>query len=210
MQLHIRRTGEPRSRILGFPVTLCANNGETGTPSTITVGQRRKSDLGKPIGSSSARFFLRGAAPTAPRPPAPDSEVTARPVRRLFTAEYKRSILDQAAAAHNSGAIGALLRREGLYSSHLTTWKRQRAQGELDALTPKKRGPKATVSPLTKEMLHYGLAGQVIEQRQQVLDNAFARHPERFVQSSPIHPPQPTAVWINPPTPTPSKEDLRL
>ena len=92
-----------------------------------------------------------GAAPASPRTPVPDPEVTARPQRRRFTAEYKRSILAHADAAQDSGAIGALLRREGLYSSHLTTWKRQRQQGELDALTPKKRGPKVTVSPLVKQ-----------------------------------------------------------
>ena len=77
--------------------------------------------------------------------------MVARPVRRRFTAEYKSSILDQADAAQDSGAIGALLRREGLYSSHLGTWRRQRKQGELDALTPKKRGPKVVVSPLVKQ-----------------------------------------------------------
>lgn len=92
-----------------------------------------------------------GAAPTVSRPPVPNSEVIARPRRRSFTAEYKRSILDQADAAQDSGAIGALLRREGLYSSHLTTWKRQRQKGEIDALTPRKRGPKVVVSPLVKQ-----------------------------------------------------------
>jgi transposase-like protein len=92
-----------------------------------------------------------GAAPTASRPPVPDSEVIARPRRRSFTAEYKRAILDQADAAQDSGSIGALLRREGLYSSHLTTWKRQRQKGEIDALTPQKRGPKVVVSPLVKK-----------------------------------------------------------
>ena len=92
-----------------------------------------------------------GAASTASRPPLPDSEVIARPRRRSFTAEYKRSILDQAEAAQDSGVIGALLRREGLYSSHLTTWKRQRQKGEIDALTPQKRGPKVVVSPLVKQ-----------------------------------------------------------
>lgn len=91
------------------------------------------------------------AAPPAFRPPVPDSEVIARPRRRSFTAEYKRSILDQAEAAQDSGTIGALLRREGLYSSHLTTWKRQRQKGEIDALTPQKRGPKVVVSPLVKQ-----------------------------------------------------------
>jgi transposase len=85
------------------------------------------------------------------RPGVPDSEVVARPHRRRFTAEYKRSIIDEADAARDAGAVGALLRREGLYSSHLTTWRRQRKQGELDALTPKKRGPKVVVSPLVKQ-----------------------------------------------------------
>ena len=92
-----------------------------------------------------------GAATPGPRPPVPDSEVIARPSRRRFTAEYKRSIIDQADAAQGSGAVGALLRREGLYSSHLATWRQQRKQGEFDALTAKKRGPKVVVSPLVKE-----------------------------------------------------------
>jgi transposase-like protein len=77
--------------------------------------------------------------------------VVARPHRRRFTAEYKRSIIDQADAAQDAGAVGALLRREGLYASNLTTWRRQRKQGEIDALTAKKRGPKVVVSPLVKQ-----------------------------------------------------------
>jgi transposase-like protein len=92
-----------------------------------------------------------GAAPAPFRQSVPDSEVVARPRRRRFTAEYKRSILDQADAAQDSRTVGALLRREGLYASHLTTWRRQRKQGEIDALTAKKRGPKVVVSPLVKQ-----------------------------------------------------------
>jgi transposase len=92
-----------------------------------------------------------GATTPGPRLPIPDSEVIARPHRRHFPAEYKRSILNQAAAAQDAGAVGALLRREGLYSSHLTVWKRQRKQGEIDALTAKKRGPKVVLSPLVKK-----------------------------------------------------------
>jgi transposase-like protein len=92
-----------------------------------------------------------GTAPQAQRPLVPDSEVVARPHRRRFTAEYKRSIIDQADAAQDTGEIGTLLRREGLYSSHLGTWRRQRKQGEFDALTAKKRGPKVVVSPLVKQ-----------------------------------------------------------
>ena len=92
-----------------------------------------------------------GAPATGTRQPLPDSEVTARPQRRRFTAEYKRSIVEQADATQDAGAIGALLRREGLYSSHLSAWRRQRRRGEMEALTPKRRGPKVVVSPLVEE-----------------------------------------------------------
>jgi len=102
-------------------------------------------------GRSGEAANAAGAAPTPSRLPVPNSEVTARPQRRRFTAEYKRSILDQADAAQDSRTVGALLRREGLYASHLTTWRRQRKQGEIDALTAKKRGPKVVVSPLVKQ-----------------------------------------------------------
>ena len=99
---------------------------------------------------STSKTSSSSAAP-GPRSPVPDSEVIARPRRRRFTAEYKRSIIDEADAAQDGGAVGALLRREGLYYSHLATWRRQRKQGEFDALTPKKRGPKVVVSPLVKQ-----------------------------------------------------------
>jgi transposase-like protein len=74
-------------------------------------------------------------------PAGADTEVVAKPVRRRFSAEYKLRIL-QAAQNCSSGELGALLRREGLYSSHLTIWRRQREAGQLAGLTPKKRGPK--------------------------------------------------------------------
>jgi transposase len=92
-----------------------------------------------------------GGPATGTRQPLPDSEVTARPQRRRFTAEYKRSIVEQADASRDAGAIGALLRREGLYSSHLTNWRRQCQRGEMEALAPKRRGPKVVVSPLVLE-----------------------------------------------------------
>jgi putative transposase len=66
------------------------------------------------------------------------------------------------------------------------------------------------IALLTPEVLHYGLAGEVIERRQKVLDGAYARYPERFVHHRPQHPPQPTAVWINPPTPVEKKEEIQL
>jgi len=74
-------------------------------------------------------------------PAGADTEVVAKPVRRRFSAEYKLRIL-RAAEGCSAGELGALLRREGLYSSHLTTWRRQREAGQLAGLAPKKRGPK--------------------------------------------------------------------
>ena len=73
---------------------------------------------------------------------APDPEVPGKKPRRKFTAKYKLRILAEADACTQPGQIGALLRREGLYSSNLTTWRKQRAQGLLEAMTPKKRGRK--------------------------------------------------------------------
>jgi transposase len=82
-------------------------------------------------------------------PKMPNSEVVVKAQRRRFTAEYKRRILQEADACTQYGEVGALLRREGLYSSHLSTWRRQRQQGELQGLTPAKRGRKA--DPLAAE-----------------------------------------------------------
>jgi transposase-like protein len=72
----------------------------------------------------------------------PDPAVPERPVRRRFTAEYKLRILREADRSTGPGQLGALLRREGLYSSHLTTWRKQREEGTLAGLTPKRRGRK--------------------------------------------------------------------
>ncbi len=73
----------------------------------------------------------------------PNPEVVVKAQRRQFSAEYKRRILQEADTCTHRGEIGALLRREGLYSSHLNTWRRQRARGEQQGLTPAKRGRKA-------------------------------------------------------------------
>jgi len=72
-----------------------------------------------------------------------DAEVLERPRRRKFSAEYKVRILREAERAKESGQLGALLRREALYTSNLTTWRRQFERGALAALAPKKRGKKA-------------------------------------------------------------------
>ena len=72
----------------------------------------------------------------------PDSEVLAKPERRRFTAEYKLRILQEAEQCA-VGERGALLRREGLYSSYLSKWRRQREAGQMNGLAPRQRGPKA-------------------------------------------------------------------
>jgi transposase-like protein len=72
----------------------------------------------------------------------PNTEVVAKAKHRQYTAEYKLRILRELDGSQGTGETGALLRREGLYSSHLTNWRRQRELGELDGLAPQKRGPK--------------------------------------------------------------------
>lgn len=83
---------------------------------------------------------------------APDPAVPEKPVRRRFTAQYKIRILREADRCTQPGQLGALLRREGLYSSHLTTWRQQRDAGALAGLTPKCRGRKRKADdPLVAE-----------------------------------------------------------
>jgi transposase-like protein len=116
----------------------------------LEAPERREGERSEPDRSGGA-FNPGGVPRTIPAASVPDSEVPAKPARRRFTGDYKRSIVEQADACQDAGAIGALLRREGLYSSHLSTWRRQARQGELAALAPKKRGRKTTVSPLVEE-----------------------------------------------------------
>ncbi len=72
----------------------------------------------------------------------PKTEVVAKAKRRHFTGAEKLRILREVEACRGTGEIGALLRREGIYSSYLTTWRKQRESRELDGLAPQKRGPK--------------------------------------------------------------------
>ncbi len=84
---------------------------------------------------------------------APDPEVVDRAKRRRFTAEYKRKFLKQADACTRPGELGALLRREGVYSSSLNSWRAARNRGEIAGLEPKKRGPKtAPADPRDKRI----------------------------------------------------------
>jgi transposase-like protein len=102
---------------------------------------------GKTEGARRATGVFSGEEATA-RPlvaAVADTEVVAKAQRRRFTAEYKQQIIREADRCAGAGEIGALLRREGLYSSHLSTWRAARDRGALNGLAPKKRGPKATV-----------------------------------------------------------------
>ena len=95
-----------------------------------------------------------GRRPTVvPAPAVANPEVSERPRRRTFTAKEKLRILQEADRATGAGEIGALLRREGLYSSHLTDWRRQRDAGVLEGLAPARRGPKPIeANPLAVEL----------------------------------------------------------
>jgi len=100
-------------------------NGAGGPGAQRAVGERSAGAAGR-------------VAPAAP----PDPELVERPQRRRFTAEYKIAVLCEADGLSRPGEIGALLRREGLYSSHLSTWRGQREAGVLEALSrPRGRKP---------------------------------------------------------------------
>ena len=91
--------------------------------------------------------------PVAPPPVAASPELSDRPRRRTFTAKDKLRILAEADRAAATGGIGAILRREGLYSSALTSWRRQRDAGAIGGLSPATRGPKtAEPNPLATEL----------------------------------------------------------
>lgn len=96
----------------------------------------------------------RRATGGSPSPAATETEVLAKAERRRFTAEYKRRIVREADRATKPGEIGALLRREALYSSLLATWRAARDRGELEGLSAKKRGPKVNApDPRDRKLL---------------------------------------------------------
>ncbi len=100
-------------------------------PNTSTPGPREGAE------ARSAAAASRG-----PGVPPPDPEVAAKPRRRRFTAEYRLRILEEVDGCTKPGEVGQLLRREGLYSSHLTAWRKARHDGVLRGLASKKRGAK--------------------------------------------------------------------
>jgi len=111
------------------------------SPAGPLEGARRATG-GGPVGGG------RDRSNTAP----PDPEVPVQKRRRKLTAQYKLRILDEADKCPTAGELGALLRREGLYSSSLSRWRRKRDQGLLKAMSPKKRGRKAEKNPMADEM----------------------------------------------------------
>lgn len=106
---------------------MAQNIAETNGSSTADTERARRASAVAAVGATSAL---------------PDAEVAMKVTRRRFSGEYKRRILEQADRCTEPGEIGALLRREGLYSSHLGKWRAQRERGVLSGLAPRKRGRK--------------------------------------------------------------------
>lgn len=109
-------------------------------------------DSGASQGARRASEDAPESAPTMP-PPASNTEVVPRARRRTFTKADKRRILQAAERCTQPGEIGALMRREAVYSSSLSTWRRQLEAAELDALSPQKRGPKADLARIDAQQI---------------------------------------------------------
>ena len=117
-----------------------SRRGPRGRSQPRALGVEERRDEAPGAGASHAR-------------PTPDPEVVAKPKRRKFTAQYRLRILEEAENCAQPGEVGRLLRREGLYSSHLTEWRRARREGSLQGLTPSKRGRKpAERNPLSAKV----------------------------------------------------------
>lgn len=117
-------------------------------------------------GSFSATVGESGEALAAEKVLHPDPEAVERPKRRRFTADYKVRILELADQCTEPGSLGRLLRKEGLYSSTLSEWRRQREQGVLQGLSPAKRGRKGSDSnPLLAEVARLRKENQRLTKR---------------------------------------------
>src|SRR5229473_2217004 len=117
-------------------------------PGALAGAERSEGERSEPQRSAAAAK----AGADSPLASRPDPEVVAKAKRRTYTAEYKQRILAEAEAAAIPGGVGALLRREGLYSSLLAYWRRERADGIREALTSRKRGPKSKRHPMDEEI----------------------------------------------------------
>jgi transposase len=125
----------------------------------VKVNSAQGPEASTESGSASAGVVMRAVPPPEPATSAtspaavPDPEVTERAARRVYSAEFKRQVLQEVDGCTEMGEIGAVLRRHGLYSSHLKTWREQRERGELAGLAPRKRGRKAAAkNPLAEEV----------------------------------------------------------
>lgn len=133
---------------LNSPVS--KKNGLPTVPTVLTAAARREAERSEADRSAVA---VKTVAAPPPLPPPPNPEVVADAKRRTFTLEYKMRILAEADAAKTMpGGVGALLRRERIYSSHLSTWRREREAGMRQALAPKTRGPKPKSDPRQQEL----------------------------------------------------------
>ena len=129
----------------------------------MVAPERSEGELGEPSRSGGATISVAAAAPKDSSVANP--EVSDKAIRRRFTAAYKRRILQEADQC-GSGGIAALLRREGLYSSHLTTWRKLRTTGELAGLEPRKRGKKPVPrNPMAGDMQRLTRENQRLEKR---------------------------------------------
>jgi transposase len=117
---------------------------EVVSQAIVEESERRAGERSEAVGSGESSMIERRAGPDAH----PDPEVRAHRPRRRFTSQYKLEILRKADACARPGDVAALLRKEGLYSSNLVTWRRQREAG----LTPKKRRRKRTADPHVKQL----------------------------------------------------------
>src|ERR1700709_1964461 len=108
--------------------------------SIATLAAARRSEDERSEAERSGAAVNVGGAESTTRP---DPEVVSKAKRRRFTGAYKQRILSEADTAKTTGTLGALLRRERLYSSLLVTWRRERHAGILKSLSPAKRGPKS-------------------------------------------------------------------
>jgi transposase len=113
-----------------------------------------------------------GTPAPANEPLPPDTQVIPKAERRRFSAEYKQRILAEADTCTERGQIGALLRREGLYSSHLDKWRTQRERGVLQALTPQQRGPKP--DPQAAEIAQLRRENELLRTRLQRAEHIIA------------------------------------
>jgi len=117
-----------------------------------------------PIGVTEGVRRTTGVTPISGRLAPPNPEVKEKKSRRRFTAQYKLRILEEADACAQPGQLGALLRREGLYSSSLTKWRQQREEGLLSALSPQTRGRKPSPkNPLAHSVAQLETANRLLE-----------------------------------------------